>query len=100
MLDLSRNLVHLRWLLKLVDFRVKLPIITTIMGSVSLSIFMSSSEPPIYILTHIEVGIPTALEDMRLLLEQRSEVHFQFTPYEDLTIWAVISDEFFQNLNI
>ncbi|MBA0877472.1 hypothetical protein Goshw_004479 [Gossypium schwendimanii] len=34
---------------------------------------------------------------MRLLLEQRSEVH---TPYEDLTIWAVISDEFFQNLNI
>ncbi|MFQ6648434.1 hypothetical protein Gotur_021230 [Gossypium turneri] len=79
MLDLSQNLVHLRWLLKLVDFRAtgelswgllqnrRLPITTTIMGSVSLSIFTSSSEPPIYIPTHNE---------------------------------AVISDEFFQNLNI
>ncbi|MFQ6656567.1 hypothetical protein Gotur_026611 [Gossypium turneri] len=39
------------------------------------------------------VGIPTDLEDMRLLLEQRSEVH-------DPANWAVILDEFFQNLNI
>ncbi|MBA0850357.1 hypothetical protein Goshw_028700 [Gossypium schwendimanii] len=38
MLDLSQNLIHLRWLLKLVDFRARLPITTTIMGSVSLSI--------------------------------------------------------------
>ncbi|MBA0853055.1 hypothetical protein Goshw_012961 [Gossypium schwendimanii] len=60
MLDLSQNLVHFRWILKLV----------------SLSIFTSSSEPPIYILTYNE------------------------TPYDDLTIRAVISDEFFQNLNI
>ncbi|MBA0851435.1 hypothetical protein Goshw_019706 [Gossypium schwendimanii] len=36
MLDLSRNLKHLRWLLKLVLF----------------SIFTSSCEPPIYIPTH------------------------------------------------
>ncbi|MBA0748118.1 hypothetical protein Gogos_004970, partial [Gossypium gossypioides] len=43
------------------------------------------------------VGIPTALEDIRLLLDQRSEAH---TPYEDPAIRAVISDEFFQNLNI
>ncbi|MBA0820354.1 hypothetical protein Gohar_028276, partial [Gossypium harknessii] len=50
------------------------------MGSVSLSIFTSSSEPLIYISTHNEVkpfasyvGIPTALEDIRLLLDQRSE---------------------------
>ncbi|MFQ6623494.1 hypothetical protein Gotur_003288 [Gossypium turneri] len=44
----------------------------------SLSIFTSSSEPIIYILTHNEasyVGIPTALEDIRLLLDQRSEAH-------------------------
>ncbi|MFQ6623941.1 hypothetical protein Gotur_003361 [Gossypium turneri] len=46
------------------------------------------------------VGIPTALENIRLLLDQRSEAQFQWTPYEDLTIRAVISDEFFQNLNI
>ncbi|KAG8480860.1 hypothetical protein CXB51_025489 [Gossypium anomalum] len=46
------------------------------------------------------VGIPTSLEDIRLLLDQRSEAQFQWTPYEDLAIWAVIPDEFFQNLNI
>ncbi|KAK5846005.1 hypothetical protein PVK06_002271 [Gossypium arboreum] len=46
------------------------------MGSVSLSIFTSSSEPPIYIPIHNE------------------------TPYEDLAIRVVIPDEFFQNLNI
>ncbi|KAG8488653.1 hypothetical protein CXB51_016716 [Gossypium anomalum] len=49
------------------------------MGTVSLSIFTSSSEPPIYILTNNE---------------------FQWTPYEDPTIRAVIPNEFFQNLNI
>ncbi|MBA0861969.1 hypothetical protein Goshw_003100, partial [Gossypium schwendimanii] len=98
--DLSRNLVHLRWLLKLVDFRVRLPITTTIMGSVLLSIFTSSSEPPIYISTHNEVGILTALEDIWLLLDQRSEAQFQRTPDEDPTIRAIISNEFFQNPNI
>ncbi|MFQ6660723.1 hypothetical protein Gotur_029132 [Gossypium turneri] len=46
------------------------------------------------------IRIPTALEDIRLLLDQRLEAHFQWTPYEDLAIWAVILDEFFQNLNI
>ncbi|MFQ6663183.1 hypothetical protein Gotur_030796, partial [Gossypium turneri] len=46
------------------------------------------------------VGIPTALEDIRLLLDQRSEAQFQWTPYEDLAIRAVILDEFFQNPNI
>ncbi|KAK5833433.1 hypothetical protein PVK06_017264 [Gossypium arboreum] len=49
------------------------------MGSVSLSIFMSSSEPPVYIPTHNE---------------------FQWTPYEEPAIRAVISEELFQNLNI
>ncbi|MBA0619055.1 hypothetical protein Godav_028298, partial [Gossypium davidsonii] len=49
-------------------------------GSVSLSIFTFLSGPPIYIPTHNErnhsasyVGIPTALEDIRLLLDQWSE---------------------------
>ncbi|MBA0880750.1 hypothetical protein Goshw_029931 [Gossypium schwendimanii] len=48
MSDLSQNLVHL-------SQNRRLPITTTIMGLVSLSIFTSSSEPPIYILTHNEV---------------------------------------------
>ncbi|MBA0765700.1 hypothetical protein Gotri_014857, partial [Gossypium trilobum] len=45
-------------------------------------------------------GIPTALEDLRLLLDQQSEAHFQWTPYEDSAIRAVIPDEFRQNSNI
>ncbi|KAH1039528.1 hypothetical protein J1N35_041271 [Gossypium stocksii] len=40
------------------------------------------------------IGIPTVLEDIRLLLDQRSEAQ------EDPAIRAVIPDEFFQNLNI
>ncbi|KAH1097595.1 hypothetical protein J1N35_014516 [Gossypium stocksii] len=46
------------------------------------------------------VGIPTALEDIQLLLDQQSEAQFQWTPYEDPTSQAVILNEFFQNLNI
>ncbi|MFQ6637181.1 hypothetical protein Gotur_013120, partial [Gossypium turneri] len=49
------------------------------------------NHPPSYI------GIPAALEDIRLLLDQRPEAQ---TPYEDMTIRAVIPDEFFQNQNI
>ncbi|KAH1129459.1 hypothetical protein J1N35_000837, partial [Gossypium stocksii] len=45
-------------------------------------------------------GIPTTLKDIQLLLGQRSEAHFQWTPYEDPTIRAVILDEFLQNPNI
>ncbi|KAH1114976.1 hypothetical protein J1N35_008354 [Gossypium stocksii] len=46
------------------------------------------------------VRIPTALKDIWLLLDQWSEVHFQWTPYKDPAIRAVILNEFFQNLNI
>ncbi|KAG8491495.1 hypothetical protein CXB51_014681 [Gossypium anomalum] len=100
MTDLSRNRVHLRWLLKLVDFRAlgefswgsvvlatlyremcraTRPNKAKIGGTILLSIFTSSSEPPIYIPTDNEnhlasyVGIPTSLEDIRLLLDQLSE---------------------------
>ncbi|MBA0624008.1 hypothetical protein Godav_009421, partial [Gossypium davidsonii] len=53
--NLSRNLVHLRWLLKLVDFRV--------------------ANEFSWGWNHLAsyVRIPTALEDIRLLLDQRSE---------------------------
>ncbi|KAG8483054.1 hypothetical protein CXB51_021944 [Gossypium anomalum] len=40
--------------------------------------------------------LPTCLEDIRLLLEQRLEAQ---TPYEDPAIWAVIQDEYLQNPN-
>ncbi|MFQ6665704.1 hypothetical protein Gotur_032332 [Gossypium turneri] len=56
----------------------RLPVTTAVMGTVSLSIFTSSSGPPIYILTHNE---------------------FQWTPYEDPVIRAVIPDEYLQNPN-
>ncbi|MBA0716381.1 hypothetical protein Golax_015215 [Gossypium laxum] len=51
MLDLSQNLVHLRWLLKLVNFRA--------VGKL-----------------RSYIRIPIALEDIRLLLDQRSEALF------------------------
>ncbi|MFQ6653919.1 hypothetical protein Gotur_025097, partial [Gossypium turneri] len=71
------------------------------MGSVSLSIFTSSSNHPYtFSLITSYIRIPTALEDIRLLLDQRSKAHFQWTQYEDLTIRVIISDEFFQNSNI
>ncbi|MBA0702172.1 hypothetical protein Goari_022720 [Gossypium aridum] len=38
------------------------------------------------------VGIPTALENIRLLLDQRSEAQFQWIPYENSAIQAVIPD--------
>ncbi|MFQ6640658.1 hypothetical protein Gotur_016482 [Gossypium turneri] len=69
MSNLSRNLVHM-------SQNRRLPITTTIKGWVSLSIFTSSSESPIYISTHNKssyVGIPTAFEDIQLLLDQWSE---------------------------
>ncbi|MFQ6627393.1 hypothetical protein Gotur_005358 [Gossypium turneri] len=50
MSDLSRNLRHL-------SQNRRLPITTTIMGSVPLFIFTSSSEPPIYIPIHNEVPL-------------------------------------------
>ncbi|KAG8480406.1 hypothetical protein CXB51_025084 [Gossypium anomalum] len=113
--NISRGQIEMRWNIVPGDVRGnaieqsqnrRMPITTTIMGTVLLSIFTSSSEPPIYILSNNEnhsasyVRIPTSLEDIQLLLDQRSEAQFQWTPYEDSAIWAVISDEFFQNLNI
>ncbi|MBA0634166.1 hypothetical protein Godav_029487, partial [Gossypium davidsonii] len=53
MSDLSRNLAHLRWLLKLVNFRA--------VGEFSWGWNYSASY----------VGIPTVLEDIGLLLDQR-----------------------------
>ncbi|KAK5833207.1 hypothetical protein PVK06_017024 [Gossypium arboreum] len=103
MLDLSRNLGDA---IEQSQNR-RLPITTAIMGTVSLSILRPRVGHP-YTFPLITrwnhsasyVRIPTSLEDIRLLLDQPSEAEFQWTPYEDPAIWAVIPDEFFQNPNV
>ncbi|KAG8488693.1 hypothetical protein CXB51_016652 [Gossypium anomalum] len=135
--NLSRNLVHLRWLLKLVDFRAadelswgsavlatlykemceaKRPNKAKIGGCLSLLQSWARFHFP-FLCPRVDhpytfplitrwnhsasyVGIPTSLENIRLLLDQRSEAEFQWTPYEDPTTQTVIPDEFLQNLNI
>ncbi|KAG8499494.1 hypothetical protein CXB51_005955 [Gossypium anomalum] len=134
--DLSRNLVHLRWLLKLVDFRAAgelswgpamletlykemcgatLSNKAKIGGCLSLLKSWARFRFPFlrprvdhpYTFPLIKrrnhsasyVGISISLEDIRLVLDQRSEAQFQWTPYEDPAIWAVIPDEFLQNPN-
>ncbi|MFQ6649535.1 hypothetical protein Gotur_022676 [Gossypium turneri] len=67
--NLSRNLVHLRWLLKLVDFRAagKFSWVFAVLATLFREMWN-------HLVSY--VGIPTALEDIRLLLDQRSEVQF------------------------
>ncbi|KAG8489568.1 hypothetical protein CXB51_017750 [Gossypium anomalum] len=134
--NLSRNLVHLRWLLKLVDFRAagefswESAVLATlyremcgatrpnkakIRGCLSLLqswarfrfLFLRPRVDYPYTFPLITrwnhstsyARLPTCLEDVRLLLEQRSEAQFQWTPYKDPTIQAVIPDEYLQNSN-
>ncbi|MFQ6629653.1 hypothetical protein Gotur_006798, partial [Gossypium turneri] len=134
--DLSRNLVHLRWLVKLVDIRAasELNWGSTVLATLywemcratrpskakirgCLSLLQSwarfrflFSRPRVdhpYTFPLITrwnhpasyTRLPTSLEDIRLLLDQQSEAQFQCTSYEDLTIRAVIPDEYLQNLN-
>ncbi|MFQ6631846.1 hypothetical protein Gotur_008730 [Gossypium turneri] len=119
MLDLSRNLVHLRWLLKLVDFRVVREfswgssVLATLyqemcgvtpLTKAKIEDLKYNCMLKIYLIkwnhSASYVGIPTAFKDIRLLLDQRSKAQFQWTPHEDSEIRAVIPDELFQNLNI
>ncbi|MBA0630561.1 hypothetical protein Godav_002645 [Gossypium davidsonii] len=98
MSNLSRNLIHLRWLLKLVDFRAVGEFSWGFAVLVTLYREMCGTTPPnkakiggcLSLLQSRarSVGIPTALEDIQLLLDQRSEAQ------------AVIPDEFFQNPHI
>ncbi|KAG8477687.1 hypothetical protein CXB51_027693 [Gossypium anomalum] len=116
MLDLSRNLVLLIWLLKLVDFRavgelswgsaVLATLYKKMCGAAQpnrakiggcLSLLQSWAR---WNHSASYVGIPTSLKDIRLLLDQRSETEFQWTPYKDPAIRAVIPDEFFQSPNV
>ncbi|KAG8478648.1 hypothetical protein CXB51_028450 [Gossypium anomalum] len=132
--DLSRNLVHLIWLLKLIDFRATgelswgSAVLATLYkemcgatrsnkakigGCLSLLQSWARSRFPFlhprvdhpYTFPLIKrwnhstsyVGIPTSLEYIWLVLDQRSEAQFQWTPYEDPAIRVVMPDEFLQN---
>ncbi|MFQ6652447.1 hypothetical protein Gotur_024308, partial [Gossypium turneri] len=134
--DMSRSRVHLRWLLKLIDFRaagefswgsaVLATLYQEMCGATRsrrakiggcLSLLQSWARFCFPFLHHrvnhpytfplvtrcnhpaSYRGLPSELEDIRLLLEQRSEAEFQWTPYEDPAIWAVIPEEFLQNPN-
>ncbi|MBA0634134.1 hypothetical protein Godav_029371, partial [Gossypium davidsonii] len=75
--DLSRNIVHLRWLLKLVNF--------TAVGKFSLGSAVLATYTGRCVGQHHQI---------------KSKSEFQWTPYEDSAIQTVILDEFFQNPNI
>ncbi|KAG8472164.1 hypothetical protein CXB51_036874 [Gossypium anomalum] len=135
--DLLRNCVHLRLLLKLVDFKVASELswgsamLATLYREMCgatrpnkvkiggcLSLLQSWAQfrfpflrprvdqpytfPLITRWNHSAsyIGIPTSLKDIRLLLDQRSEAQFQWTPYKNPAIRAVIPDELFQNPNV
>ncbi|MFQ6652855.1 hypothetical protein Gotur_024536, partial [Gossypium turneri] len=128
--DTSRSRVHLRWLLKLVDFReagefswgsaVLATLYREMCGATRprrakiggcLSLLQSWARfrfpflrprvnhpytfPLVTRWNHPAsyCGLSSELEDIRLLLEQRSEAEFQWTPYEDPAIRAVIPKE-------
>ncbi|MBA0628615.1 hypothetical protein Godav_023318 [Gossypium davidsonii] len=83
MLELSRNLIHLRWLLKLIDFRAtgEFSWGSTVLATLYREMY--GATPPnkakiICCLSLLQswaryVGIPTTLEDIRFLLHQQSE---------------------------
>ncbi|MFQ6621812.1 hypothetical protein Gotur_002274 [Gossypium turneri] len=126
-----KTLVHLRWLLKLVNFRgagklswgsVMLATLyqemcrATQPGKIKTSgcilllqswvqyryLFLHprANYPYTFPLVTSHVRLPIELQDIRLLLDQRSEAKFEWTPYEDLAIREVILEEFFVNPNI
>ncbi|MBA0828400.1 hypothetical protein Goarm_013077, partial [Gossypium armourianum] len=84
--DKLRNLAHLRWLLKLVNFREVGELSwSTIIGAIPVAIFTSSSGLPLYILTRNKwnhgpsyVGLLNELRDMQLLLDQRLEAELEW----------------------
>ncbi|MBA0785097.1 hypothetical protein Gotri_000168, partial [Gossypium trilobum] len=105
--DLSQNLVHLIWLLKLIDFRVAgelswgSAVLATLYREMCGATRPNKAKIGGCLWNHpvSYVGLPSCLEDIRLLLDQKSEAQFEWTTYEDPAIRAVIPDEYFQNPN-
>ncbi|XP_012481108.1 serine/threonine-protein phosphatase 7 long form homolog [Gossypium raimondii] len=85
--DLSRNLVHLRWLLKLIDFRAVGEFNWGSAVLATLNWDMCGATPPTKAKIRASyVGIPIALEDIRLLLDQRSEAQVPLVNYATVEI--------------
>ncbi|KAK5840191.1 hypothetical protein PVK06_009077 [Gossypium arboreum] len=72
--DLSQNLVRLRWLLKLVDFRA--------VGEFSWGfVMLATLYREMWNRSASYVGLPTSLEDIRLLLDQWSKAQVPLVNY-------------------
>ncbi|KAG8488711.1 hypothetical protein CXB51_016688 [Gossypium anomalum] len=97
MSDLSRNLIHLRWLLKLVDFRAadELSLESAMLAKLYKEMCRATRPNKAKI-----GGCLSLLQLWARFCFPFLRPRFQWTPYEDLAIRAVISDEFFQNPNI
>ncbi|MBA0709567.1 hypothetical protein Golax_024595 [Gossypium laxum] len=93
MLDKSRNLVHLRWLILLVGLR-----------EVGRFNWGSAVLATLYRETWNNLarhsGIPTKLEDIRLALDQQTEDEFVWMPYANPRIQECLLDEFLANHRI
>ncbi|KAG8501573.1 hypothetical protein CXB51_003855 [Gossypium anomalum] len=90
MSDLSLNLVHLRWLLKLVDFRAVGELSWRSAVLATLYLEMYEATPP----NKAKIG------GCLSLLQSWAQFHFPFLCPRDPAIRAIIPKEFFQNPNI
>ncbi|KAG8474236.1 hypothetical protein CXB51_033830 [Gossypium anomalum] len=86
MLDKTQNLVHIRWLLHLVNFKECKRLI---MGVVSATISTSPSEQSLYVLTDDK------LKDIWLPLDQHLEAEFEWILYADPDIIECVSSRNF-----
>ncbi|KAK5795046.1 hypothetical protein PVK06_036300 [Gossypium arboreum] len=78
--DLSRNRVHLKWLMKHVDFRAA--------GEISWgSAVLATLYREMWNHSASYAGIPISLEDIRLLLDQRSETQDEL--FQNPNVWHV-----------
>ncbi|MBA0700299.1 hypothetical protein Goari_005605, partial [Gossypium aridum] len=97
----SRNLVHVRWLLQLVDFNEcgkpswKSIVLSTLYqemrrATVPNMILIGGCLPLLWNHGPSYMGLPDELEDFRLLLDQRSEAEFEWISYTDTDIISCI----------
>ncbi|MBA0873391.1 hypothetical protein Goshw_001546 [Gossypium schwendimanii] len=98
--DKSQNLVHLRWLLKLVDLKETDRLI---LGMVSTIIFTSLSRHPLYFPTRNKRKSCRTTRGARrypILLDQQSKTDFEWMSYTNLRIRACIPAEYLANPKI
>ncbi|KAG8501160.1 hypothetical protein CXB51_003246 [Gossypium anomalum] len=94
--DLSRNLVHLRWLLKLVDFRAAGEL--SWRSAMLAKLYKEMCGATLPNKAKIE-GCLSLLQSWARFRFPFLRLRFEWTPYDDPAIRAVISDEYVQNPN-